>query len=80
MVQQVTDPALLQLWCRSQRGLGFDPWTRHFPLLWVRPKDHFGPSHWRMGLSFLEMEGSQEKTSLGWVRSLLCGEGEFEMK
>ena len=30
VVQQVKDPALQQLWCRSQLQHGFHPWPRNF--------------------------------------------------
>ena len=38
LVQWVEDLALLQLWCRLQLHLGFDPWPGNFHVLWVRPK------------------------------------------
>ena len=31
------DPALPQLWCRSQLWLGFNPWPRNFHMPWVGP-------------------------------------------
>ena len=36
--QQVKSPAWLQLWCRSQLQLGFDPWPRnvHMPHEWPK--------------------------------------------
>ena len=36
--QWVKDPALLQLWCRSQVWLAFDPWPGNFHMPRVRPK------------------------------------------
>ena len=39
----------------------------------------FGLSCWRMELSFLEMERSQEKTGLGMGQEFPLGHGEFEM-
>ena len=38
MVQRVKDPALPQLWQRSQLQLGLDPWPRNFHMPWVQPK------------------------------------------
>ena len=38
LVQWVKDLALLQLWCRPQRRLGFDPWPENFHMLQVQPK------------------------------------------
>lgn len=37
LVQWVKDP-LLQLWCRLQLQLGFDPWPGNFHVLQVQPK------------------------------------------
>ena len=31
------DPPLLQLWCRSQPQLRFNPWPANFPMLRVQP-------------------------------------------
>lgn len=28
----------MQLWCRLQQWLGFDPWTGNFDMVWVLPK------------------------------------------
>ena len=36
--QWVKDLALLQLWCRSQLHLRFDPWSRNSHVPWVQPK------------------------------------------
>ena len=38
-VQWVKDPVLLQLWCRLQLRLRFDPWSRNFHMLWVWLKE-----------------------------------------
>lgn len=38
MAQRIKDSALLQLWHRSQLGLGFDPSPRSFHMQWVWPK------------------------------------------
>ena len=35
MAQRVKDPALQQLWHRSQLRLGFDPFPRNFHMLWM---------------------------------------------
>ena len=37
LVQWVKDLVLLQLWRRSQLGLGFDPWPGNFHMLQVWP-------------------------------------------
>ena len=41
--QWVKDVALLQVWCRSQLWLIFNPWSRNFqmPRLWLGKKNHF---------------------------------------
>ena len=36
---EVKDPALPQLWCRSQLQLRCDPWSRNFHVPWVQPKE-----------------------------------------
>ena len=36
--QWVKDPALPQLWHRSQLLLRFDPWPGNFHMMWVQPK------------------------------------------
>ena len=38
MVQCVKDPALPQLWCRSQLQLRFDPWPGNFHMPWFHLK------------------------------------------
>ena len=38
LVQWVKNPTLLQLWCRLQLWLGFNPWPGNFHVLWVWPK------------------------------------------
>ena len=37
VMQWIRDPVLLQLWCRSQLWLGFDPWSGnfHMPHVWT---------------------------------------------
>ena len=37
-VQWVKDLALMQLWCRLQLQLRFNPWPRNLHMLWVQPK------------------------------------------
>ena len=37
-VQWLKDPVLLQLWCRLQLWLGFDPWPRVFHISHVQQK------------------------------------------
>ena len=39
VAQWLKDLALLQLWCRSQQQLGFDPWLRNFHMPRVRLKE-----------------------------------------
>ena len=41
MVQWAKDLVLLQLWCRLQLRLRFDPWHRNFHVLWVLLKKKF---------------------------------------
>ena len=36
--QWVKNLALLQLWCKSQLWLKFNPWPRNFHMLWMWPK------------------------------------------
>ena len=36
MGQLVKDPVLLQLWCRLELWLRFNPWPRKFQMLWVQ--------------------------------------------
>ena len=38
IVQWVKDPVLLQLWCRLQLRLKFNPWPGNFHIPRVRPK------------------------------------------
>ena len=34
----LNDPVLLQLWCRSQLQLRYDPWPENFHILQVQPQ------------------------------------------
>ena len=38
MAQQVKDLVLLQLWCRLQLKLRFNPWPKELHMLSVQPK------------------------------------------
>lgn len=40
VVLRIKDPALLQLWPRSQLWLEFDPWPKNFymPQVWLKKK------------------------------------------
>ena len=38
VAQQVKDPELPLLWCRSQLQLRFSPWPGNFCMPWVQPK------------------------------------------
>ena len=57
VAQQFKDPALLQLWHRSQLWLGFDPWPRnfHMPWAWSKKKEKKRERNYFNKLIFLHL-------------------------
>ena len=56
--QWVKDPALLQLWYRSQLRLRLDPWPRNFyiPQIWPKKKNkNKNKKHSELNMGFLSL-------------------------
>ena len=64
--QQIKDPALTQLWHRSQLWLRFNPWPRNFHVLhWCGQKRKKNP--WQKGLYRWDEVKDYEMERLSWV-------------
>ena len=73
LVQWVKDPALLQLWHRSQLQLKFDPWPQELPYAWVQPKQnktkkpkclHCYKENFRFYMQIIKSDSKERKKSI----------------